>query len=273
MKWPRCLRSTSTGGLFNGARAAETVRGSGQYSPDALRKEPARRYPSVERFARDIQRMLEHRPVLARKDTFLYRAGKFVQRNALALAAGAVIVAVTAGGAAVSLQQARIAGQRFAQVRRLAHSFVFDYSDDLAKLEGTTRVRERMVRTALEYLDNLSKKRRRRSRSSKRISRSLRKDRRHRKAIPPAPIWAKPIKPSPVIAKRGRSTNASRLAIPFTKAGWADSTSVSPSCSCLRETTPKRSAMAKPLFAISKRECGPIPLERANWIWRKPGVS
>ena len=123
----------------------------------AMRKEPARRYASVEQFAQDIQRTLEHRPVLARKDTFRYRTGKFMRRNALALGAAAAIFLALTGGAAVALQQARIAGQRFEQVRRLAHSFVFDFTDDLAKLEGTTAVREKMVRTALEYLDNLSK--------------------------------------------------------------------------------------------------------------------
>jgi eukaryotic-like serine/threonine-protein kinase len=123
----------------------------------ALRKEPARRYPSVEQFARDIERSVQHRPVIARKDTLRYRAGKFVRRNALALATVGGILLAIGGGTAAALQQARIAGQRFEQVRRLAHSFVFDYHDELARIEGTTSVREKMVATALEYLDNLSR--------------------------------------------------------------------------------------------------------------------
>lgn len=46
----------------------------------ALRKEPQRRYSSVERFAEDIRRHLENLPVIARKDTARYRAWKFIVR-------------------------------------------------------------------------------------------------------------------------------------------------------------------------------------------------
>ena len=123
----------------------------------AMRKEPARRYASVEQFAEDVRRSMDHRPVLARGDSFSYRASRFVRRNALALGAAAAVMVAIAGGAAVALRQARISNERFEQVRRLAHSFVFDYTDDLAKLQGTTAVRAKMVGTAVEYLDNLSK--------------------------------------------------------------------------------------------------------------------
>src|SRR5438477_12940635 len=41
----------------------------------ALRKEPERRYQSVEQFSEDIGRHLTARSVLARKDTIWYRAG------------------------------------------------------------------------------------------------------------------------------------------------------------------------------------------------------
>ncbi len=44
----------------------------------ALRKEPTRRYASVEQFAQDIKRYLDGRPVLAREDTLTYRTGKFI---------------------------------------------------------------------------------------------------------------------------------------------------------------------------------------------------
>lgn len=58
----------------------------------ALRKEPERRYQSVEQMSDDIRRHLEARPVLARKDTIAYRATKFVRRNpALAGAAAACL--------------------------------------------------------------------------------------------------------------------------------------------------------------------------------------
>ncbi|MES1196166.1 MAG: tetratricopeptide repeat protein, partial [Steroidobacter sp.] len=50
----------------------------------ALRKEPQRRYSSVEQFSGDIGRYLSNQPVLARRDTWLYRTLKLVQRNATA---------------------------------------------------------------------------------------------------------------------------------------------------------------------------------------------
>lgn len=53
----------------------------------ALRKEPERRYVSVEQFSEDIRRYLAGLPVVARKGTVRYRAGKFVRRNKAAVAA------------------------------------------------------------------------------------------------------------------------------------------------------------------------------------------
>jgi TolB-like protein len=47
----------------------------------ALRKEPERRYPSVEKFAEDIRRHLDGLPITARKDTFVYRSAKFFERK------------------------------------------------------------------------------------------------------------------------------------------------------------------------------------------------
>jgi serine/threonine protein kinase len=53
----------------------------------AMRKEPQRRYSSVEQFADDLRRHLENLPVLARKDTFAYRAAKLIRRNKAVAAA------------------------------------------------------------------------------------------------------------------------------------------------------------------------------------------
>ena len=63
----------------------------------ALRKEPARRYVSVEQFSADIERFLGGMPVQARKDTLGYRVSKFVRRHAVgvALAAAAFVLLST----------------------------------------------------------------------------------------------------------------------------------------------------------------------------------
>jgi serine/threonine-protein kinase len=74
----------------------------------ALRREPERRYSSVEQFAADIERYLSDMPVIAREDTFSYRATKFVTRNKAGVAAGIGIAASLIGGlVAVSRQRDR----------------------------------------------------------------------------------------------------------------------------------------------------------------------
>ena len=64
----------------------------------AMRKEPARRYETVERFADDIRKHLADEPITARPDHLLYRSGKFLRRNRLAMGVGlALVIAFTAG--------------------------------------------------------------------------------------------------------------------------------------------------------------------------------
>jgi len=67
----------------------------------AIRKEPERRYASAGLVARDIQRHLEGRPVMARPDTLAYRSAKFIGRNRFAVVASALIAATLAGGLAL----------------------------------------------------------------------------------------------------------------------------------------------------------------------------
>ncbi len=57
----------------------------------AMRKDPSRRYVSVQQFSDDVQRYLEGKPVTARKDTLGYRTAKFVSRNKMAVAATAAV--------------------------------------------------------------------------------------------------------------------------------------------------------------------------------------
>jgi non-specific serine/threonine protein kinase/serine/threonine-protein kinase len=130
----------------------------------ALRKEPARRYQSVEQFASDVRRHLDGLPVRARPDTFAYRAGKFVRRNRVPVAAGALLALALLGGTAATAYQARQARaaqeraeRRFADVRKLANALLFDYHDAIKDLRGARPVRERMVRDALGYLDGLAR--------------------------------------------------------------------------------------------------------------------
>jgi eukaryotic-like serine/threonine-protein kinase len=122
----------------------------------AMHRDPARRYRSVEQLSEDILRHLQHRPVLARPDTIRYRVSRFASRNRWGVAAAAAILISLGAGTAVSLSQASVARQRFQQVRKLAGRFI-ELHDDVARLPGSTKVREKMVATALDYLDNLSR--------------------------------------------------------------------------------------------------------------------
>jgi serine/threonine-protein kinase len=75
----------------------------------AMRIEPERRYQSVEQFSEDIRRYLDGMPIVARKDTFGYRAGKFVRRHKAGMAILALLIALAV---AMAVQAARIARER-----------------------------------------------------------------------------------------------------------------------------------------------------------------
>lgn len=57
----------------------------------ALRKEPERRYGSVDELSDDLRRHREGYPVLARSDTWQYRAAKFVTRHKAGVAVGVAV--------------------------------------------------------------------------------------------------------------------------------------------------------------------------------------
>jgi len=71
----------------------------------ALRKEPQRRYGSVEQLSEDVRRQLEGRPVTARRDTFAYRAGKFVRRHKVGVALASLAAVLVTGSAVTTAVQ------------------------------------------------------------------------------------------------------------------------------------------------------------------------
>jgi len=86
----------------------------------AVRKEPAERYPSALAFAEDLRRYLEHKPILARPDSFGYRSAKFVRRNRVAVAlATAAFLAATAGVVWIGVQNRRVRAERDFAYRQL----------------------------------------------------------------------------------------------------------------------------------------------------------
>lgn len=130
----------------------------------ALRKEPERRYASPEQFAEDIRRHLEGLPVSATPDSIAYRANKFVRRHNIGVAATALILIAVVTGVAATLREARIASEnqrraekRFAEVRKLANSLIFEIHDSIAGMPGATAARQLIVQRSSEYLDSLAR--------------------------------------------------------------------------------------------------------------------
>ena len=75
----------------------------------AMHADPRRRYATAAAFADDLRRWLEGRPVAARADSARYRAGKFVRRHRLGVAAAVAVVLALIGGLGAALWQAGVA--------------------------------------------------------------------------------------------------------------------------------------------------------------------
>ncbi|MEM6456971.1 MAG: serine/threonine-protein kinase [Acidobacteriota bacterium] len=73
----------------------------------ALRKEPARRYATVDQLAADLRRYRTGQPVTAVPDSFGYRAGKWLKRNALPAALGLLVVVALVAGLVARTVEAR----------------------------------------------------------------------------------------------------------------------------------------------------------------------
>jgi len=129
----------------------------------ALRKEPGRRYLSAQALSDDIKRHLAGQPVAARGDAVSYRVSKFIRRHRVAAIVAGVFIVTLLAAMALIVRQAQIAEaqrqraeRRFADVRRLAGSFLFEFHDAIKQLPGSTRARELVAKRALEYLDSLA---------------------------------------------------------------------------------------------------------------------
>ena len=132
----------------------------------ALRKEPARRYVTVGQFSEDIRRYLEGRPVLAHKDTLSYRAGKFIRRNKIQVAAAGVVLLTMLGGiiatawqANHATRQARIAAEERDRARKQARKAdrlndflqnILGFSDPTWLSANPQRNRDATIADALE---------------------------------------------------------------------------------------------------------------------------
>jgi eukaryotic-like serine/threonine-protein kinase len=132
----------------------------------AMHRQPERRYGSSQQLANDIQRYLDGRPVIARRDTLPYRTVKFVQRHWLPVTTGiSMFGLILAFATTMYVQSQRIAAERdraaqqrgLAELERARAEEVSSFLVNLFKLSDPEENRGSQV-TARELLDSGAKR-------------------------------------------------------------------------------------------------------------------
>jgi serine/threonine protein kinase len=126
----------------------------------ALDKDRARRYETANELAHDLERHLRGEPVVAGPPSNIYRAGKFIRRHRLAVAAFAGITLALAVGLALALlgfAQARRAGQRAEEDAAIANAINNFLQFDLLAQADPENTTNRNI-TVREVLDRASGK-------------------------------------------------------------------------------------------------------------------
>ena len=129
----------------------------------ALRKEPARRYASVQQLSDDVRRHTENLPVSARADTFAYRGTKFVQRHRGAVLFASMAALGLLGGIVATSYQANVARaaqakaeRHFTDIRKISNTMLFELFDEIREVPGTLKAQQSLLKKATEYLDRLA---------------------------------------------------------------------------------------------------------------------
>jgi tetratricopeptide (TPR) repeat protein len=122
----------------------------------ALRKEPARRYSSVEQLAADLGRHQQGLPVSARPDRVGYRAGKFVRRHRFGVLAAAGVLLALVGGLAATAWQAREARREAARAEGVTEFLVSLFREaDPEQARGREVTANELLRRGERRLDSV----------------------------------------------------------------------------------------------------------------------
>ncbi len=114
----------------------------------ALKSEPERRYPTVEALAEDLRRFLDGQPIAARRDTLLYRTGKFVARHRFGVALAILGFAGLLATATFALVQAASA-----RAHALRAQAVTQYLVDVFRVADPKRMPGGLKLSVREVLD------------------------------------------------------------------------------------------------------------------------
>lgn len=94
-----------------------------------LKKNPDERYGSVQALADDLERYLGGFPVLARPDSRVYRARRFVRRHRAGVFAAAAVVCAVLAGAGSAIWQAYVARVEQRRAEEVKHFIVSVFAD------------------------------------------------------------------------------------------------------------------------------------------------
>lgn len=115
----------------------------------ALQRDPASRYASADALAQDVRRFLGTRPVLARRQSWQYRSGKWMRRNWLvAVMLVGIAVALGAGLAGMAWRSQQVAAERDAARREAQHSHAVN--EYLARMFSGARAGDESARAVLQ---------------------------------------------------------------------------------------------------------------------------
>ena len=135
----------------------------------AISKAPEQRYETSQQFADDLRRFLDGKPTLAKRPTWVDRAGKWTRRHVKLVAAAACVAMVATVGLSVStwmiagahtrtkiaLEQSETnrlrAESHFRQAREVVDRFGAKLAEQLAHVPGAETVRADLLRDTLGY--------------------------------------------------------------------------------------------------------------------------
>ena len=130
----------------------------------ATREESEERFASVADLSEDLRRYLSGLPILAREQTLVYQAARFVRRHRDGVAVAVLVKLLLIAGIGAIVWESRkadiqrkAAEQRLSQAVGMAEQTLEDVNGSIAFVPGTTEARRRMVRNTLDYLNQLSK--------------------------------------------------------------------------------------------------------------------
>lgn len=121
----------------------------------AMRQEPTRRYQSVEELSLDVRRFLEGRPIAARPESTLYKAGKFVTRNRFGVMIFILFVILALIAAVRVSQESKRARQSAEKVRTLADSVITQTQALFWSVPGGLPASAFLLGKRVEYLEDL----------------------------------------------------------------------------------------------------------------------